>query len=491
VEQVIAGRYRLGALLGAGGMARVVAAHDLRLDRPVAIKLAPATGINRAGRERFVREARSSAGFSHPNTVAVFDAGEGDGFLYLVMELVEGPSVAARLAEQGPLDVDEALTITAGVLAGLGAAHAAGIVHRDVKPGNILLGPGGAVKLADFGIAKRLGDLSVDLTGTGQFIGTPKYLSPEQAVGEPVTGATDLYAVGVVLFEMLAGRPPFDGDTAIATAIAHRDAPIPDLHRIRADVPGHVAAVVTRAMAKDPADRFESAEQMAATLRGLPEPPPVVVPPVAAAPPVERTQVMVGPVRPARRRRAWWWAAAVALAVGIGAAIALAQRDEEPNAAAGDLTATTVAPKANAVPDRTATPTTATPTTAAPGTTAAPPTTTPATTTPPTAAPPPAAPAPPASLDELIALVEQDPDAFGEKANEFLDDLHKVADEEGRKQSDKAAEALRHAQDRVDKGELSAELLAIAMPVLQPLADGPGDDGHGPGPGGKGDEDEG
>ena len=367
MEQVIAGRYRLGALLGAGGMARVVAAHDLRLDRPVAIKLAPASGIDRVGRERFVREARSSAGFSHPNAVAVFDAGEADGYLYLVMELVDGPSVAARLAEHGPLDVDEALTITSAVLAALGAAHAAGIVHRDVKPGNILLGPGGAVKLADFGIAKRLGDLAADLTGTGQFVGTPKYLAPEQVVGEPVTAATDLYAVGVVLYEMLAGRPPFEGDTPIATAIAHRDAPIPDVRRVRSDVPGHVAAAVTRAMAKDPADRFRSAEQMAATLRGLPEPIPVAAPPLAASSPVEPTQVMVGPVRPSRRTRAWWWAAAAGLAVGIGAAIALAQRDEEPNASAGELTETTVAPAANV-----AVSTTATPTTAAPGTTATP-----------------------------------------------------------------------------------------------------------------------
>ena len=118
------------------------------------------------------------------------------------------------------------------MLAALGAAHAAGIVHRDVKPGNILLGPGGAVKLADFGIAKRLGDLAADLTGTGQLVGTPKYLAPEQVVGEPVTAATDLYAVGVVLYEMLAGRPPFEGDTPIATAIAHRDAPIPDVRRV-------------------------------------------------------------------------------------------------------------------------------------------------------------------------------------------------------------------------------------------------------------------
>jgi hypothetical protein len=477
VEQLIAGRYRLGALLGAGGMARVVAAHDLRLDRPVAIKLAPASGIDRAGRERFVREARSSAGFSHPNAVAVFDAGEADGYLYLVMELVDGSSVAARLAEHGPLDVDEALTIASAVLAALGAAHAAGIVHRDVKPGNILLGPGGAVKLADFGIAKRLGDLSANLTGTGQFVGTPKYLAPEQVVGEPVTAATDLYAVGVVLFEMLAGHPPFEGETPIATAIAHRDAPIPDVRRVRPEVPGYVAAAVMRAMAKNPAERFGLAEQMAATLRGLPEPTPVVVPLAAASPPVEPTQVMVGPVRPPHRTRAWWWAAAAGLAVGIGAAIALAQRDEEPNASAGQLTETTVA---NVVATTTAAPTS--PTTAAPSTTATP-TTPPPTTAPPTM-PPPTVPPPPASIEELIALVEQDPDAFGEKATEFLDDLRGVEDETGRKQSDRAAEVLRHTEDRVDKGELSAELLPITQQLLQPLAEGRGNDDHGNGDGG-------
>jgi serine/threonine-protein kinase len=475
VEQLIAGRYRLGAQLGAGGMARVVAAHDLRLDRPVAIKLAPASGIDRAGRERFVREARSSARFSHLNAVAVFDAGEADGYLYLVMELVDGPSVAARLAEHGPLDVDEALTITSAVLAALGAAHAAGIVHRDVKPGNILLGSGGAVKLADFGIAKRLGDLSADLTGTGQFIGTPKYLAPEQVVGEPVTAATDLYAVGVVLFEMLAGHPPFEGDTPIATAIAHRDAPIPDVRRIRPDVPGHVAAALTRAMAKDPADRFGSAEQMAAAL--LPEPAPVVVPLVAASPPVEPTQVMVGPVRPSRRSRAWWWAAAAGLAVGIGAAIALAQRDEEPNASAGQLTESTVAK----VVATTAAPTT--PTTGAPSTTATP-TTPPPTTAPPTT-PPPTVPPPPASIEELIALVEQDPGAYGEKATEFLDELRRVEDETGRKQSDRAAELLRHTEDRVDEGELSPELLPITQQLLQPIAERPGNSGD------EGDEGEG
>ena len=327
------------------------------------------------------------------------------------------------------------------------------------------------MKLADFGIAKRLGDLAADLTGTGQLVGTPKYLAPEQVVGEPVTAATDLYAVGVVLYELLAGRPPFEGDTPIATAIAHRDAAIPDVRRVRSDVPGDVAAAVTRAMAKDPADRFRSAEQMAASLRGMSEPIPVAAPPLAASSPVEPTQVMVGPVRPSRRSRAWWWAAAAGLAVGTGAAIALAQRDEDPNVSAGELTETTGAPAVNV-----AVATTATPTTAAPGTTATP---TPPTTPPPTTAPP-TVPPPPASLEELIVFVEQDPARFGEKGTEFLDELQKVQQEDGRKQSDKAAELLDHSQEWVDKGELSPELLSIAEPVLQPIADGPGNS-DGPG----------
>ena len=324
MESVIANRYRLGEELGAGGMARVVVAHDLRLDRRVAVKLVPVAGIDRAGRERFVREARSSAGFSHPNAVAVYDAGESDSYLYLVMELVAGPSLAERIGQRGPLDLDDALHVTRPVLAALGAAHEAGIVHRDVKPGNILLGPAGQVKLADFGIAKRLGDMAADLTGSGQFVGTPKYLAPEQVVGEPATPATDIYAVGVVLFEMLAGRPPYDAGNPVATAIAHRDAPIPDLHRARPDVPDHVVAAVRRAMAKEPIERFASAEQMAAALAQpteaiRPYPMPVSIPP--GAPPLrppEPTQVMVAP--PSRRPKAWWWAAAAGLTVGGGVA---------------------------------------------------------------------------------------------------------------------------------------------------------------------------
>jgi serine/threonine-protein kinase len=480
VDQVIANRYRLGRELGAGGMARVVAAHDLRLDRAVAIKLVPVAGIDRAGRERFVREARSSAGFTHPNAVAVFDAGEGDGFLYLVMELVDGPSLATRLSEHGRVDTPEALRIIERVLAALGAAHAAGIVHRDVKPGNILLSSAGEVKLADFGIAKRLDDMASDLTSSGQFVGTPKYLAPEQVAGERPTPATDIYAVGIVLYEMLAGRPPFDAGDPVATAIAHRDAPIPDLHGTRPDVPDYVVAAIRRAMAKDPAQRFDTAGQMANALASpgaatVAMPAPSVAAPGAARNAPEPTEILLAP-RAGRRVKPWWWAAAAGLVFGGGAALALAQRDDAPDASAGSTT-TGAAPATSAAPA----------TTLAPATTVAPPTTlvpstVPATTpAPPT--PPPTVPPPPDSIAGLIAFVEADLDRYGQKAPDFLKELQKVEEENGKKQAERANEVLQHAQDWVSKGELSAELMPLAEALLAPIADGPGNDDGGPGNG--------
>jgi hypothetical protein len=481
VDQVIANRYRMGRQLGAGGMARVVAAHDLRLDRAVAIKLVPVAGIDRAGRERFVREARSSARFTHPNAVAVYDAGEGDGYLYLVMELVDGPSLATRLADEGRLDTPEALRITDRVLAALGAAHAAGIVHRDVKPGNILLSSSGGVKLADFGIAKRLDDMASDLTSSGQFVGTPKYLAPEQVAGARPTPATDLYAVGVVLYEMLTGGPPFDAGDPVATAIAHRDAPIPDLHASRPDVPDHVVAAVRRAMAKDPAQRFESAERMATALaaRGgatVAMPTPVVAPPAAARDAPEPTQIMLTRVGSARRIKPWWWAAVAGLVVGGGVALAVAQRDDDPDASARTPGTEPVSPASTSVVEvaTTLAPTSVPDTTAAP--TAPPPTTPPPT-------PPPTVPPPPDSIEELIVLIEADPARFGSQAPKFLDELRKVEDENERKQSDRAEELLRHTDEWVARDELSAELVPIVEALLLPIADGPGSDNGGPGNG--------
>ena len=372
---MIAGRYALDRELGRGGMARVVAARDLRLHRTVAVKLLPVdTGAapDQAARRRFVREARAAAAFTHPHAVAVYDAGDADGYLYLVMELVDGPSLATLLAARGRLGIDESLRLVDQVLQALGAAHRAGIVHRDVKPANVLVSSDGVAKLADFGIAKRADDRTGELTLAGQFIGTPTYLSPEQVAGRPVTAATDLYSTGVLLFEMLAGAPPFDGGTPLATALAHRDAPAPDVRTRRADVPDHVAQAVRRAMAKDPAARFDTAEEMRAALGGA-RPRPLAGAPtlVASRPPPAApvpTQVM-----PARRSRRRWWLAGVAVLALAGAGVALALRGD-PGGAGSTATSppATQAPVATTAPTAAATTTTTALTTT---TTTSPPTT--------------------------------------------------------------------------------------------------------------------
>jgi serine/threonine-protein kinase len=260
--------------------------------------------LDPAARERFGHEARSAARFTHPDAVAMYDAGEADGALYIVMELVVGRSLAERLATEGPLPVGAAVAVAGHVLDALAAAHAAGIVHRDVKPANVLLGDDGTVKLADFGIAKRLDELGPELTGTGRFVGTPRYLAPEQVSGGPATPATDVYAVGVVLFEMLAGSPPFDGGTPLATALAHRDDAAPDVRSIRPEVPAALAAVVTTAMAKRPEDRYPTAAAMRAAL---------------ATPAAEPTERMPAP--PARPRSRWLAAALVAVALAAVVAV--------------------------------------------------------------------------------------------------------------------------------------------------------------------------
>ena len=269
---LFAGRYELGRVLGAGGMAKVYAAHDQRLDRPVAVKLVPTAQAEPILRQRFIREARSAAAFTHPNAVALFDGGEADDFLYLVMEFVDGQTLAERLAVAGPLDPGVARRIASSVLAALAAAHAVGVVHRDVKPGNIILGTNDVVKLADFGIAKRLDDAAGNVTVIGDIIGTPNYLAPELLDGTPATPSSDVYAVGVVLFEMLAGRPPFEADTPLATAIAHRSHPVPDISMLRPDIPPDLSNAVKVAMAKDPARRFASAAVMLAEIGRNPLP---------------------------------------------------------------------------------------------------------------------------------------------------------------------------------------------------------------------------
>lgn len=260
-------RYELGDALGAGGMADVLEAYDRKLERRVAVKLLRRGLGDPSDLERFAREARIAAGFSHPNVVTVYDVGSQDGRPYLVMELVDGRTLAELLATRGALTLDDAFAITDSVLAALEAAHAQGLVHRDVKPANVLLARDGRVKLTDFGIATAAHELGVGLTATGQLLGTPGYLPPETVSGATATPRSDVYATGVVLYEMLAGGPPFTAEHPLALALAHRDTPVPPIEQRRPGLSPELAAVVARSLEKDPAARYADGGEMRAALR--------------------------------------------------------------------------------------------------------------------------------------------------------------------------------------------------------------------------------
>ena len=256
---VLGGRYVLDDQIGNGGYGEVWRATDTVLARPVAVKLLHPRYTQRSeALARFRAEARHAGGLSHENIAQVFDYGEpADGQPpYLVMELVDGPSLETVLTG-GPLDDSRTMDIVAQAAAGLQAAHAAGMIHRDIKPGNLLLAPGGTVKITDFGIAHTIG--SAPLTASGELIGTPGYLAPERAMGERATPASDLYSLGMLAYECLAGTPPFRG-TPLEVALAHRDRPLPPLPP---SVAVGVAALVMRLAAKDPARRLSDAAEVA------------------------------------------------------------------------------------------------------------------------------------------------------------------------------------------------------------------------------------
>jgi serine/threonine-protein kinase len=262
--ELLAGRYALGECLGQGGMGEVREAVDVRLERAVAVKLLrPELSADPDLRRRFEREARAAARIAHPHVVAVFDTGEQDGVPFIVMERLPGTTLADEIA-RGPLDPERAATIALDVVAALEAAHRLGVIHRDIKPGNILLGPDGA-KVADFGIA-TIAEGS-DLTTTGLLVGTTGYLPPERLAGEPASASSDLYGVGVVLFEALAGRPPFRADTPLGLVTAISSGQAPSLAVLRPDAPRELVVVSERAMSAEPGARFESATAMAVALR--------------------------------------------------------------------------------------------------------------------------------------------------------------------------------------------------------------------------------
>ncbi|MGW7024584.1 protein kinase [Streptomyces decoyicus] len=265
------GRYQLRDLLGAGGMASVHLAYDSVLDREVAIKtLHTELGREQAFRERFRREAQSVAKLTHTNIVSVYDSGEDelDGGMvpYIVMEYVAGQPLRSDLdndiAQIGAMPTEKALKITADVLAALEVSHEMGLVHRDIKPGNVMLNKRGVVKVMDFGIARAMQSGVTSMTQTGMVVGTPQYLSPEQALGRAVDARSDLYSVGIMLFELLTGQLPFDADSPLAIAYAHvqEEPPVPS--SINSSLPPAVDALVARALKKNPNERFPTSEAM-------------------------------------------------------------------------------------------------------------------------------------------------------------------------------------------------------------------------------------
>jgi eukaryotic-like serine/threonine-protein kinase len=296
--ETIAGRYELEELVGTGGMSTVYCALDTLLERRVALKvLHPHYGDDDEYVERFRREARSVAQLSHPNIVTVIDRGQDDdGRQYIVFEYIDGENLKELVDGDGPLPCRRAIELALQIAEALAFAHQHGLVHRDVKPQNVLITPEGDAKVTDFGIARSL-DVEHGVTQTGTVLGTSNYLSPEQARGQTVTPATDVYSLGVVLYEMLTGEVPFPGDNFVAVAMKHINDDPPSLLERRHDVPVRLAAAVDRALAKDPAQRFPTMDAFAVELRAcLAE---------LAAPDAERTFIAPSPVlRESRPHRA-------------------------------------------------------------------------------------------------------------------------------------------------------------------------------------------
>ncbi|HEY4396597.1 MAG TPA: protein kinase [Acidimicrobiia bacterium] len=339
--RVLGGRYRLDRELARGGMATVWIAEDSLLSRRVAVKLLlPQLAVDEALRVRFRNEAISAARLTHPGIVATYDTGDDDGTAFIVMELVEGTTLRRLIHDRGRLPVPEASDIAAQVADALEHAHRQGLVHRDIKPANVLVQPDGRVKVTDFGIAKAAG--GDDLTRTGMVVGTARYLAPEQVNGHAVDGRADVYALGLILYEMLAGSAPFGGDSDMATAVARlTNAPEP-IRTARPDVSRHLEDVVARSLARDPEYRYQSAQALKDALKPggdvaptgplTPPPPtrPVVAPPGRAGGRAEPTKVGAPPpglparVAPPRRRRRWPWLVLILILLGAGAAVAYA-----------------------------------------------------------------------------------------------------------------------------------------------------------------------
>ncbi|HEY2792074.1 MAG TPA: Stk1 family PASTA domain-containing Ser/Thr kinase, partial [Micromonosporaceae bacterium] len=338
--RLLGGRYEVGELLGYGGMAEVHQGHDSRLGRDVAIKLLRADLARDATFQmRFGREAQNAAALNHPAIVAVYDTGEekgqnGESLPYIVMEYVNGRTLKEVLTAEGPLMPRRALEVSADICAALEFSHRHGIIHRDVKPGNVMLTTTGQVKVMDFGIARALASGASTMTQTSAVIGTAQYLSPEQARGEAVDARSDVYATGCVVFELLTGHPPFVGDNPVSVAYQHvREDPKPPSVSNH-DVTPDMDAIVLKALAKNPLNRYQSAAEMRADLLRAAAGRPVLATPILnAETAIVETQPRMGPngarpTLPARvgnpqRRRASTWVMVALSLLGLVAVVAL------------------------------------------------------------------------------------------------------------------------------------------------------------------------
>jgi serine/threonine-protein kinase len=402
---VLLDRYEVGRLLGAGGMAEVFEGRDRLLARRVAIKVLQAQfARDPSFLIRFKREAQAAASLSHPNIVGVYDTGTEDGTHFIVMEYVEGRTLKDVIRAEGPLYPERAAEVCADVCSALIAAHARGLIHRDIKPGNVMLTPEGKVKVMDFGIARAT--TSETITQTAAVVGTAQYISPEQAQGQTVDYRSDLYSVGCCLYEMLTGTVPFTGATPVAIAYRHvREDPTPP-RMLNPDVPAPLEAITLKAMSKLPDNRYQTAAEMHDDLERFRNGQPVHATPLmdaAAATqaiprdggadptamlgtvPADRAARYAEPEEEERRTSVGWIVVSLLALVVVGVAAFFITR-----AVTGDGTGTDTTLAPSTVPPTTAAPTSA-PTTQPP--TTAPPTTQPPTTAPPTTQPPTTAPA--------------------------------------------------------------------------------------------------
>ena len=456
---MIAERYELVEQIGTGGMATVWKAKDTLLGRSVAIKrLLPHLATIPEAAERFTREAQAAAGLSHPGIVTVFDTGEDEGGPYIVLELIEGTTLAAQLVGNGPGDPTAVADIVTQLASALDHAHAMGVVHRDVKPANVILGPEGRVRLADFGIAKTFDDPTT-VTATGELVGTISYMAPEILQGHPATPSSDLYSLGAVTYELLAGRPPFAADSPAALLEAVRVATPPSLKGLAPDV---MASAVSVAMAKDPTQRPSSAGAFASSLMGtVTQSLGAVDQPMASDRSEDPTLVIASTIRSPEpvqagtvptKRNAW---PVLSVLLGLLAVAAIAMSNER------DPAAEDAAAAGNTIPA--ASPTTST----TPLTTTAPSTTTTTTTTTTTIVED----TPEVVAAEIAALLNgletpqfrpRDVTEVGERLDRVMAAWENGDDEKLRRELERAFEAVNDLDDSAERDELTELFIRLA-----------------------------